>query len=233
MAEMEKQKGKLIVIEGTDGSGKATQSALLAERLKKEGYGVEMIDFPQYGKPSAKLVEDYLNGKLGELDKISPYEAAKFYALDRKEAAPRIREWLSEGKIVIANRYQQSNKGHQAGRIKSNKERKEFMEWIDSLEYTEFGIPRPDRVIFLHVPPHVSEELITGRGNKKDIHESDIQHMRDTERAYMEIARDEGWAVIECAEDDRKADSRIMPKEKIHEMVWEEVVRLLKDSGEN
>lgn len=208
-------KGRLIVIEGTDGSGKATQTKLLAEKLGKEGYKVKTIDFPQYGKESAKLVEDYLAGKFGPVDKVDPYEVAKYYACDRKEAAPAIRRWIDDGNIVIANRYQQSNKGHQAGKIKSGKKREEFIRWLDDLEYNQYKIPKPDLIMFLHVPAEIAQSLVTKRGNKKDIHEADLQHLKDTEQAYMEIAKKEGWTIVECVK-----DREIMPIEDIQQIVW-------------
>lgn len=212
------KRGKLIVIEGTDGSGKATQTKLLAERLKKEGLSVKTIDFPQYGKPSAKKVEDYLAGKFGKLEDVSPYEAAKFYAEDRKDAAPMMEKWLAEGNIIIANRYQQSNKGHQASKIKDTEERKKFMEWIDDLEYNKNKIPKPDAVIFLHVPAEIAQGLVTTRGKKKDIHEADLSHLKNAEKTYLDIAKKEGWLVIECAK-----NGKMLPIEEIHNLVWNKI----------
>ncbi|PIN86852.1 thymidylate kinase [Candidatus Woesearchaeota archaeon CG10_big_fil_rev_8_21_14_0_10_44_13] len=209
-------KGKLIVIEGTDGSGKATQSKLLVEKLEKEGFKVKTIDFPQYGRPCAKKVEDYLAGKFGKVEDVSPYDAARFYAEDRVDAAPMMKRWLEEGDIIIANRYQQSNKGHQASKIKDPGERKRFMEWIDDLEYSQNMIPRPDAVIFLHVPAEIAQTLITKRGNRKDIHEADTSHLKDTEQAYMEIAKKERWIMIECVK-----EGRIMQIGDIQRIVWE------------
>lgn len=217
------KRGKLVVIEGTDGSGKSTQSELLAERLKKEGYSVKAINFPQYGKRSARLVEDYLAGKFGRAEDVSPYDASKYYAEDRKEAAPQIKKWLEEGNIVIANRYQQSNKGHQASKIKDLAERKKFMEWIDNLEYNQNKIPKADKVIFLHVPAEMAQSLVTARGNKKDIHEASIEHLKSTEKVYMEIAEKEGWIIIECVK-----KGSLMPKEEIHDILWGKIKGLLK-----
>lgn len=217
------KRGKLIVIEGTDGSGKATQTKLLAERLVREGYSVKTINFPQYGKKSAKLVEDYLAGKFGRLDEVSPYDASKYYAEDRKEAAPQIKKWLEEGHIVIANRYQQSNKGHQASKIKDPAERKRFMGWIDDLEYNQNKIPEADKVIFLHVPVEMAQGLITTRGNRKDIHEANLEHLKNTKKTYMEITEKEGWLVIECVK-----KGSLMPKEEIHGILWGKIKGLLK-----
>ena len=116
-----------IVFEGIDNSGKSTQCRLLLEHLKKEGYKVEMIDFPQYGKKSAALIEEYLSGKYGSASEVSPYVASIFYACDRYDASFKIRQWLKEGKIVVADRYVGSNIGHQGGKIKNKDERLKFI----------------------------------------------------------------------------------------------------------
>jgi len=216
------KRGKLIVIEGTDGSGKTTQSKLLVEELEKQGHSVKTIDFPQYGKPSSKNVEDYLAGKLGTAEEVGPYNASKFFAEDRKEAGPKIEEWLEQGNIVIANRYQESNKGHQAGKIKDPEERNKFIKWVDDLEYNQNKIPRSDIVVFLHVPADIAQRLAIARGGRKDIHEEDIDHLKDAEKVYLEIAEKENWIMIECAKDDD-----IMPIEEIKEILWEKIKDLV------
>ncbi|MFC1732945.1 dTMP kinase [candidate division KSB1 bacterium] len=216
------KRGKLFVIEGTDGSGKATQTDLLVKQLKKEDYSVETIEFPQYGKESAKLVEQYLAGDFGPADKVDPHEVSKYYAWDRKDAAPQMWKWLNEGNIVIANRYQQSNKGHQGSKIKDPEERKRFMDWLDELEFNKYNIPRPDKVIFLHVPAEIAQKLVTKRGNEKDIHEADLQHLKDTEQSYMEIAEKEGWIIIECIK-----DGKLMSISEIQGLLWEKMKDLV------
>ena len=121
------QKGKLIVIEGPDGSGKTEQWKLLAQRLKTEKHQVELVDFPQYSKVSAGLISNYLRGIYGKPDEVSPYAASLFYALDRYDLSFKMRQWLAEGKIILANRYVASNGGHQGGKIRNEKERREFL----------------------------------------------------------------------------------------------------------
>ncbi|HDH07740.1 MAG TPA: thymidylate kinase, partial [Candidatus Moranbacteria bacterium] len=143
--------GKFIVIDGTDGSGKATQTKLLVERLKNDGHDVEIADFPQYGKKSAGLIEKYLNGKYGSAEEVGPYRASIFYACDRYDASFKIRKAVEEGKIVISNRYVTANMGHQGGKIKDPEERKKYFNWLYNLEYETFSIPRPDLNIILHV----------------------------------------------------------------------------------
>src|SRR3989339_472107 len=149
-----------IMIDGIDGSGKSLQAELLINRLKKENYPVEIISFPQYGQKSAAAIEEYLNGLYGTAEEVGPHRASVLYAVDRFAAAPKIRNWLQENKIVIANRYVSSNMGHQGGKIKDNEERKKFFEWNDDLEYNIFGIPRPDLNIILHVTASIAQELV-------------------------------------------------------------------------
>src|SRR6185369_11731584 len=151
------QKGRFIVIDGTDGSGKTTQTNLLVEELKINGYQVEMTDFPQYGTKSAGLIEEYLNGKYGH---VGPEAASIFYAIDRFDASFKIRHWLSEGKVVISNRYVTANAGHQGGKIADDLERMKFFKWLNNLEYVIFGIPKPDLNIILHMPAHMAQKLV-------------------------------------------------------------------------
>jgi len=143
-------KGKFIVIEGGDGSGKTTQFNLLKEKLSKDGYKLELADFPQYGKKSAGLVEEYLNGTYGTAKEVGPYRASIFYAADRYDASFEMKKWLAEDKTILANRYTTSNMLHQAGKIQDEAERDKFLEWLEDLEYNIFAIPRPDVVFFLH-----------------------------------------------------------------------------------
>jgi dTMP kinase len=127
---MSQYPGKLIVLDGTDGSGKATQLELLKKRLEEEGFEVVTADFPQYNKKSAGLVEEYLSGKYGEAEAVTPYQASIFYAVDRFDARAQLRQWLAEGKIILANRYVSANMGHQGGKIKNALERKAFFNWL-------------------------------------------------------------------------------------------------------
>lgn len=224
------EKGKFIVIDGTDGSGKATQAKLLIKRLRREGRKVVIVDFPQYGKKSAGLIEEYLNGKYGSAQKVGPYRASVFYACDRYEASFAIKKALKAGKIVVANRYVASNMAHQGGKIKDSSKRKRFLGWLYELEYKIFEIPKPDLNIILHVDAAVAQKLVDNKGHrdyvggkKRDIHEADIKHLRDAERVYLEIAKNfPGFSLIECT---RKGE--IMDREKISEMVWKKVKKLI------
>ena len=223
------QNGLFIMIEGTDGSGKGTQTELLVKRLRNEGKPVETINFPRYGEPSAAMVEDYLNGKFGTAAEVGPYRASIFFAVDRYAAAPQIRQWLNDGKIVIANRYVGSNMAHNGGKIADPTEREKFFAWIDELEYTIFGIPRPDCSLILHVSPEISQRLVdqkTARaylqGKKRDIHEADLRHLKQAADAYRYAAKKFGWVVIDCMR-----GNKVLPIEEIHERVFAAVMKVL------
>jgi len=202
------KKGVFIVIDGSDGSGKGTQTRILIDNLKKKGFQVEMADFPQFGNKSAALVEEYLNGKFGSAKEVTPYQASIFYAVDRYAASFQIRTWLEEGKVVVSNRYTSANMGHQTGKIKDQEERERFLSWLDDLEFNIFNIPRPDMNFFLHVPAEIGQTLVDKKGHrdyvggeKRDIHEADLNHLRDAIEAYVYVAKKYNWDVVECAPD--------------------------------
>lgn len=224
--EQLQKKGKLIVIDGTDGSGKKTQTHLLLKRLEKERITAATVSFPQYGKKSAGLVEEYLNGKYGKPDTVSPYVASLFYALDRFDLSKEIRTHLGEGLHVITDRYVDANAGHQGGKIKNPKEREKFLEWLYQTEYELLQIPRPNFVIILHVPMEIGRELVQKKqerlyiedGKKLDGHEDDPEHMKAAEASYLWLAEQflEDHKVIECVE-----QGKLLTPEEIHEKIWE------------
>ncbi len=219
-------KGILIVIDGTDGSGKKTQSELLIRHLEREGYAAVYFDFPQHGKPSAALVDEYLNGKFGKAHEVAPKAASIFYAADRYAASFDIRAALGEGKIVVCDRYVSANQGHQAGKISDIKERDAFLAWLDELEFGIFGIPRPDINILLYLPPVMGQILVDrkqlrayiGGNAKRDIHENDLGHLNAAANAFLYCAKKYQWTVINCNSGDA-----FISKEDIHEKVWEAV----------
>ncbi len=224
--------GRFIVIDGTDGSGKATQTNLLVEELKLNGYKVEMTDFPQYGTKSAGLIEEYLNGKYGQ---VGPHAASIFYAIDRFDASFKITEWLDEGKIIISNRYVTANAGHQGGKILDEVDRIKFFRWLNNLEYNIFGIPKPDLNIILHIPAKMAQKLVDKKsadarkyanGKKRDLHEADIKHLKNAEKVYLEIAGlFPNTKLVECT-----ADGKLLSPAEVHNRVWELVRRIaLKD----
>lgn len=218
-------KGKLIVIDGTDGSGKATQTQLLIERMRREGYSTETMAFPRYGEKSAGPVELYLREKkYGPPGKLDPKIGSIFYAVDRFDAAPQIREWLDAGTHVVLDRYVSANMGHQGSKMADPAERREFFAWNEELEYDIFGIPRPDDTIILHVPANVSIRLIEERGEEKDGLESDPEHIRAAERTYLELAESRpDYRLIECV-----CGGELMSTEETHELVWQAVLPILK-----
>ncbi len=222
--------GKFIVIDGTDGSGKATQTDLLVQKLTTAGLEVKKITFPQYNKKSAGAVEEYLSGKYGSAEQVSPYTASLFFAVDRYDASFTIRQWLAEGKVVIADRYTTANLGHQGAKFKSDQDLKKFISWLDDLEYNILKIPRPDLTIILHLPADVSQNLAQQRENRdwadktRDIHEEDIVHLQAAEKTYLQIVNQlPNCSLIECANNNQP-----LTREVIAEQVWAKVEKLLK-----
>ncbi len=230
---MNNKKGKFIVIDGTDGSGKTTQLNVLKDKLESEGFVVKIADFPQYNTKSAGLVEEYLSGKYGGADDVDPYKASIFYAVDRFDASAKIKDWLNQGFIVLANRYVSASLGHQGGKIKNPLERKLFFNWLLDLEYKIFEIPQPDLTIILHVESEISFKLAQARnredwvGKTKDIHEDNINHLIDAEQTYLQIASSfPNFKLIKCTH-----KQEILSIEAIHFLVWISVSQLLKDSA--
>ncbi len=216
--------GKLVVIDGTDGSGKGTQSRMLIERLVREGKQVKLSDFPQYGSTSAYFVEKYLRGEYGALETIGAKKASLFYALDRYDASFAMREWLAAGGIIISNRYVSSNMGHQAGKIANPKERAECIDWLKGLEYGILELPHPDANILLYVPPEVGQQLVDKKaareytqGKQRDLHEANIEHLRQASASYLEVAKSEGWKVIDCM---MHGGATMRSEEDIHEEIY-------------
>ena len=211
------RKGKFIVIDGPNGSGKGTQTSIIVKLLQKKGYSVEMMDFPQYGNKSAGLVEEYLNGKYGETTQVGPYKASIFYACDRYDASFKIRQMLQKGEIVVSNRYTASSMAHQAGQIKDLKERNKFLKWLHDLEFGLFEIPEPDLNIILYNDPITTQEWVDKKGKReyiqnsnRDMHEKDLQHLKDAARGYKYIARKYKYPLIEAKQSIEKVTEEIM-----------------------
>ena len=231
---MKKHTGTFIVIDGTDGSGKATQVALLTKRLTKEGKIVKTVDFPEYYKNffgafiGHCLTEQYFN-----FVNVHPKIASVLYAADRWESSEEIRNWLAKGYVVIANRYVSANQIHQGGKITNAKKRRDFLAWLDQMEFDVFKIPRPDVVLYLSVPLAVSQRLMKERdkgatrgykGKKKDVHEKDPKHLENARQSALKLVKElNNFVKIECAP---KGD--ILPREEIHEKVYGEVRKIIK-----
>lgn len=216
------KKGKFIVFEGTDGSGKATQLKLLIKYFKAKGYKSQTADFPQYYTSFfGKLVGRFLKGEFGGIDEVSPYLACLPYAGDRFQASKKIKKWLSEGKIVVSNRYFGSQ-AHQVAKL-PYKEQAKFLRFLEKMEYEVFGIPKEDIVIFLYVPPEIGQRLVDKKGKrgyvggqKRDIHEASFSHQRKTSKMYFRLVkRYPYWIRLDCC--DRQGN--LMSPEEIHQKV--------------
>ena len=199
-------KGRLIVIEGLDGSGKATQAKLLAKHLTEQGLSVSEVTFPDYESPSSALVKMYLSGQFGEKpDDVNAYAASSFYAVDRYASYKM--NWGSfyeAGGIVIADRYTTSNAVHQCSKLPPE-QWESFLQWLFGYEFRLLGLPAPDRVIYLQVEPTVSQRLMTGRyhgdESKKDVHEKDLEYLARSRKAAEYCAAHLGWQTVHCTRD--------------------------------
>jgi len=215
--------GKVIVIEGSDGSGKATQTKALFERLSGEGRRIKKVEYPNYGSNSSALVKMYLNGEFGSSpNDVNAYAASSFYAVDRYASFKK--EWedfYQKGGIVIADRYTTSNMIHQASKIEDDAERESFLDWLWDYEFVKIGLPVPDCVIFLDVDPSCSIKLMEKRINKingfeeKDIHEKDAAFLRQSYISSCKVAKKYNWIRISCIE-----AGRLRTVEDIHEEIY-------------
>lgn len=195
--------GKLIVIEGLDGSGKSTQLDLLFENLKSKGVDCRSISFPNYEDDSSALVKMYLAGQFGSKPgDVNAYAASAFYAVDRYASFKKDwGEYYNGGGLIVSGRYTTSNAIHQCSKL-PEKDWKEFLSWLYEFEYEKLGIPAPDKVIFLDMPTEVSQKLMDKRydanGGHKDIHESDLEYLEKCRKAALFTAQYSGWDIISC-----------------------------------
>jgi dTMP kinase len=196
-------RGLLIAIEGIDGSGKNTQAKLLEHSLAANGFTVFATGFPQYDSWFGSMVGKFLNGDYGPLQSVDPHFSALLYAGDRFEAKLRIETVLNEGKIVLVDRYVASNLAHQVARAAPEK-RSEFLRWIEHLEYSIYGLPREDLILYLRVPPSQSQKLVAKKTERKytqathDIQEKSLRHLEDAAEMYDMLSRSRPWATIQC-----------------------------------
>lgn len=231
---MKKIKGRLIVIDGTDGSGKATQVELLAKRLKAEGKKVALVDFPEYYKNFfGKFIGHCLSEQYYNFINVHPKIASVLYAADRFESSKEINNYLEKGYIVLANRYVSANQIHQGGKIKSAKKRAEFIKWLDEMEYGVFKIPKPNLVLYLSVPLDLSLKMMKERnknskrnyvGNKKDVHEVDIDFQKNSRASALWLSNYlKNFIKIDCS--DKKG---MKTREDIHEEVYKLVKKVVR-----
>lgn len=218
--------GKFIVIDGSDGAGKKTQSDLLIAFLKEKKFDVSYYDFPQYDQSLfGQMVGRYLNGEFGEADDVSPYLSSLLYAGDRWCAADRMKKDLENGKLIISNRYTQSNMAFQSAKIADPQKKEDFLNWLEKLEFEIYNIPKPDLVIYLYMPYKISQALVDKKDARnytqmtRDIHEKNGDFLQRVEKAYLDLAqKNPEWAKIDCCENDQ-----LMPIEKISRLVQDVV----------
>ena len=218
-------KNKLIVIEGTDGSGKKTQTQLLKNRLLENGVNCVLQAFPNYDSGSSMPVKMYLNGDFGNAGCFDCYQSNSLYAVDRLLTMQQYKDHIKNGGSIVFDRYVQSTMLHQAAFAKSKEELDAFLAYVDKFEFETLKLPRPDLVIFLDVPVEVSKKLANAReslktGNSKDIHESDANHLQNAYNAGKYVAKKYGWIVIDCVK-----DGELLSIDEISNKIYEEVMK--------
>lgn len=227
---IQKPTGTLIVIDGGDGSGKATQSKLLLEYFEKHNKISKCIDFPNYDTFFGKMVAQFLRGEFGTIEEVSPYLASLLYANDRRLAKKEIQQFLAHGGNIISDRYVTASMAHQGAKFTHEEEKHTFLEWIQQLEYKIHGMPKEDIVIYLYVPWKIAQELTKHKneraylnGGKEDIQEKDENHRQQSEKMYLELAeKNSHWVKIDCVE-----NNKILSVQEIHK----KIVQTLREKG--
>ena len=221
--------GKLIVIEGTDGSGKSTQFKALTQRLSQEGKEFKTLVFPQYSEPSSALIRMYLGGEFGQKPSdVNAYAASAFYAVDRYASYKKgWGQWYENGGLIVSDRYTTSNAVHQASK-EPLEARSEYLRWLYEFEYDRLGLPRPDLTIYLDVPTEYTEKLLRSReaatNTQADIHEKDMTYLATCRETGRAAAAFYGWTVIECVR-----DGVMRSIEDIHSEIYRYVQQCLED----
>ena len=221
--------GKLIVIEGTDGSGKSTQFRLLTQRLEAEQHTFQKLVFPQYSEPSSALIRMYLAGEFGSNPAdVNAYAASAFYAVDRYASYKKVwGQWYENGGLVVSDRYTTSNAVHQASK-ETGDAQKQFLQWLSQFEYEQLGLPRPDLILYLDVPTDFTEAMMRRReadtNTHADIHEQDMAYLATCRRTGKAAAEFYGWTVIDCVR-----DGAMRSIEDIHEEIYRHVLSVLED----
>lgn len=213
--------GKLIVFEGTDGSGKSTQFVRLCQKLDEQGRDYRKLVFPQYSEPSSALIRMYLGGEFGKNPgDVNPYAASAFYAVDRYASLKKVwGAYYEQGGLILTDRYTTSNAVHQAVKCEEA-DRPAFLNWLDDFEHGKMGLPRPDLVIYLDMPTEKSVELLRSRENathtKADIHELDTGYLAACRRSALQAADVLGWRKVACLDE----AGRLRSIEDIHQEIW-------------
>ncbi len=223
-------RGKLIVLEGIDGSGKGTQLDLLAQALTSRGVSLTQVGFPNYEGFFGKMVAQFLNGEFGPLDDVDPRFSALFYAGDRLESKLAIESALAAGKCVLADRYIASNLAHQGGRMLPG-DRDKFLDWLKRLEYEIYALPAEDLVLYLRVPVDEAQRLIGRKAaraytdKRHDLQEADVEHLEAAAQVYDQLSRQPNWATIECWDSVANA---LRPPDSIHQEILAKVDALIR-----
>ena len=221
--------GKLIVIEGTDGSGKSTQFALLTSRLEQEQIAFQKLVFPRYSQPSSALIRMYLGGEFGaKPSDVNAYAASAFYSVDRYASYKKVwGQWYESGGLVVSDRYTTSNAVHQTSKEPPEKQ-SDFLKWLYDFEYSKLGLPRPDLVVYLDVPTDFTEKMMRSREaathTHADIHEQDLEYLATCRRTGRAAAEYYGWTVIGCVK-----NGAMRSIDDIHEEIYRHVAACLED----
>ncbi|CDA79248.1 dTMP kinase [Negativibacillus massiliensis] len=219
-------KGKLIIIEGLDGSGKSTQIEILRQKAQQAGKQVRQVKFPNYAEDSSALVRAYLAGELGSLHEINAYAASVLYSVDRYATFRRhMKEDYDNGCIFLLDRYTTANMYHQTTKL-PKEEWDSFLDWLEDLEYGKMGLPKPDLVLYLDMKPQTAKKLMENRyhgdESKKDLHEADFSYLLSCRDAALYAAQRCGWEVLSCCDGESP-----LPIDTISQMIWQKVEPLL------
>ena len=221
--------GKLIVIEGTDGSGKSTQFRMMSEHLEKDNIAFKHLVFPRYKEESSALIRMYLGGQFGSKPSdVNAYAASAFYAVDRYASYKMDwGKWYEDGGLILSDRYTTSNSVHQASK-ENPEDREKYLHWLYDFEYAKMGLPKPDLVIYLDVPTDFTQKLLRSReaatNTTADIHEQDMQYLATCRETGRAAAAYYGWTVISCVK-----DGEMRTIEDIHEEIYRHVQACLED----
>ena len=222
-------RGKFIVLEGIDGSGKRTQIELLARALASSGMAFIQVGFPNYEGFFGNMAAQFLNGEFGPLDDVDPHFSAMLYAGDRFESKPDIESALASGKAVLADRYIGSNLAHQGARVPLE-DRADFLAWLKRLEYEIYGLPPEDLVLYLRLPAVEAHRLVGQKASRAytelrhDIQEADVKHLESAAQVYEQLSRQANWATIECWDASAQA---LRTPESIHAEILARVQRVI------
>ena len=220
--------GKLITIEGTDCSGKETQTNLLVEKLKQNGYKVAKFELPYYDTPTGKIIAGPFLGKFGEgyfpegSSKVPPYVASLYYAADRAYNTSRVEKALEENDFVFLDRYAFSNLAYHGAKFETQAEKIKFYNFMTTLEFDMLKLPKPDMTLFLYMPTEYAVKLREGREEKADQNERDVEFLKRVEKTYLELVELYNFVKVDCVE-----NNNIKKINEIHEEIYEKLLKLI------